>query len=619
MKRFLAALSITLVLILVGLVVSRRFRDKEPVAPPRLDFARPGVAEVHNRGKAQTIEVYDAAGRLVARAQAYGRPVVEMRFAWQPGARYRVVADEGPSSTAQAPRTAPEFVVRLHAPLGQTPHEYAFGKPYSESPQRDIAVPAGPGETVDVMLEVEKLTDGRPITFQVSSDIDRAAAGDLRMEPEIEEDGASLEFEFDKTIWTSQVHLGDRLPAEPLVITLRAGEFVLPLGLRFTSRKLHAQGLSIEAWRLPTEADGFHERQRVADRISMPNPVWIEVASWFGIRPEVPNFYDPFVYQTVWIRNQTAEPISLLLASEIVDPATGEPVEFFAAREFESAGGTDRIMAYSHVGPGETQPCVLPVFVRPETPEGTYLRRVEIRPLGSDQTLKVLEAPLGVVRSNLVFSSWVLGVTVLSLAWLAATFCLYRRMVESLGVRVLVLLALLGSLQFCLQFVGGLVSMVFYALLGPFNCLVGGLLTEVMTYLLVTSILLLVPRVGVMTLAGLVTYVMGGVLFGSFGLTDLLFVGSAIAFREILLWSFGVTRFGPADSKPPKLVAMILALGLADAASTFTSLALQAVFYRLFFADWYIFLQVVVTGFCYTALGVYLGRSLGMSLRKVHQ
>jgi len=459
MKRFLAALSITLILVLIGFLVWRRFQQGQPVAAPRLDFARPGVAKVHNRGNAQTIDVYDAAGRLVARAQAFRQPLVEMRFPWQPGARYRVVADEGPSSQAQAPTAAPEFVVRLHAPLGQTPHEYAFGRPYSESPRRDVAVPAGPGEIVDVMLEVEKLTDGPPITFQVSSKIDPKDAGNLRMDAKIEDDDARLELEFDKTIWTSQVRLGRRLPAEPLVITLRAGEFVLPLGIRFTSRKLDAGGLSIEAWRLPTEADGFHERQRVADRISMPNPVWIEVASWFGIRPEVPNFYDPFVYQTVWIRNRTSEPISLLLASEILDPDTGQPVEFFAAREFESSGGTDRIMAYSHIGPGETRPCVLPVFVRPETPEGTYLRRVEIRPLGSDQTLKVLEAPLGVVRSNLVFSGWVLGVAVLSLAWLAATFCLYRRMVKSLGVRVLVLLALLGSLQFCLQFVGGLVSM----------------------------------------------------------------------------------------------------------------------------------------------------------------
>lgn len=161
--------------------------------------------------------------------------------------------------------------------------------------------------------------------------------------------------------------------------------------------------------------------------------------------------------------------------------------------------------------------------------------------------------------------------------------------------------------------------MLFYALLGPFNCLVGGLLTEVMTYLLVTSILFLVPRVGAMTLAGLVTYVMGGVLFGSFGLTDVIFVGSSIAFRETLLFAFGVTRLGPAREKPPNLLAMMLALGLADAAGTFTSLALQAVFYRLFFADWYVLLQVAVTGFAYTAIGVYLGKSLGMSLRKVHQ
>jgi len=45
--------------------------------------------------------------------------------------------------------------------------------------------------------------------------------------------------------------------------------------------------------------------------------------------------------------------------------ATREPLEYFAAPEFESTGGTGRIMAYSYVGPGETQPCVLPVgFVK---------------------------------------------------------------------------------------------------------------------------------------------------------------------------------------------------------------------------------------------------------------
>ena len=642
MKRVLATLFLSAVLILFGVVLARRLRQPEPPPAPELAFTRPGVAEVHNPGKARTIDVFDARGRAVARTQAYGRPLAEVRFAWQPGAAYRVVADDGPSSTARAPEASAELLVRLHAPLGQTPHEVTLGKRGTGTfftsdeacrdeaslekrclspffPLREIAVPAAPGETIDVMLEIEKLTDGEPLEFRVSSEIDEEQSGGLRMEPPIEEDGAALHLEFDKRIWTSRVRLGDRLPSAPLVITLESGELVLPLAIRFVGRTLDREGLSVVAWRLPTEHDGFHERQRVADRISMPNRVGVKVASWLNVRLSVPSPYEPFTYQTLWLRNDTAQPISLLLVSEILDPATRMPVEFFAAPEFESTGGTGRIMAYAHVPPGQTQPCPLPVYVRAETPEGTYLRRIEIKPLGSDRTLEVLEAPLGVVRSDLVFSGWVLGAAVLSLAWLGATLVLYRRIVESLGIRVLVLLALLGSLQFCLQFMGGLVSMVFYALLGPFNCLVGGLLTEVMTYLLVTSILFLVPRVGAMTLAGLVTYVMGAVLFGSFGLTDVIFVGSSIAFRETLLLAFGVTRFGPGRAKPPSLLAMMLALGLADAAGTFTSLALQAVFYRLFFANWYVFLQVVVTGFAYTAIGVYLGRSLGISLRKVQQ
>lgn len=639
MKRVLATLFVSAVLIVFGVVLARRLRQPEPPRAPQLSFTRPGVAEVHNPGKAQTIDVFDAAGRAVGRTGAYGRPVAEVRFAWQPGATYRVVADGGASSTARAPEATPELVVRLHAPLGQTPHEVTLGKkgtgtlfPWEEachrglSPEKrclspfsgEIAVPASPGETIDLMLEIEKLTDGEPLEFRVSSEIDEEHSGGLRMEPRIEEAQAALEFEFDKRIWTSQIQLGDRLPGVPLAIALESGELVLPLAIRFVSRTIDRDALRVVAWRLPTEPDGFHERQRVADRISLPNRVGVKVASWLNVRLSAPSPYEPFTYQTLWLRNDTVQPIGLLLVSEIVDP-TGRPVEYFAAPEFESTGGTGRIMAYAHVDPGQTQPCPLPVYVRAETPEGTYLRRIEIKALGSDRTLDVLEAPLGVVRSDLVFSGWLLGAAALSLAWLAATLVLYRRMVESLGIRVLVLLALLGSLQFCLQFMGGLVSMLFYALLGPFNCLVGGLLTEVMTYLLVTSILFLVPRVGAMTLAGLVTYVMGGVLFGSFGLTDVIFVGSSIAFRETLLFAFGVTRFSSARAKPPNLLAMMLALGLADAAGTFTSLALQAVFYRLFFAGWYVFLQVAVTGFAYTAIGVYLGKSLGMSLRKVHQ
>ena len=61
MKRVLATLFLAAVLILLGVVLARRFRHAEPVAPPQLAFTRPGVAEVRNPSKAQTIDVYDAA------------------------------------------------------------------------------------------------------------------------------------------------------------------------------------------------------------------------------------------------------------------------------------------------------------------------------------------------------------------------------------------------------------------------------------------------------------------------------------------------------------------------------------------------------------------------------
>jgi hypothetical protein len=256
--------------------------------------------------------------------------------------------------------------------------------------------------------------------------------------------------------------------------------------------------------------------------------------------------------------------------------------------------------------------------VRSEAAVGTYVSRVRITQLGSDRVLHTEERTMGVIRSDVVFSGWVVVVAVVSFVWLAATSVLFGWMVRSFGLRVLVLLSLLGSLQFVLSFVGHLLSSVLYAFLGPFNCLVGGLLTGVLTYLLVTSILFLVPRVGTMTLAGIVSYLMGGMLLGSFGLTDILFVGSSIAFREIFLFVFGVTTVRPHAGRIPAIVPMMLALGLADAASTFTSLTLHTVFFRLFFADWYIVLQVVVTGLLYTMIGVYLGRPLGRDLRRVH-
>ncbi len=665
MKRSLAIAVVAIAAVTVVVILLRQWSVSPNTvpAPVKLSFAAPGMVRAENVQRFGELQLCDATGRVLAQSPTFGRPSVDLLFAWEPGKKYRLLGDGVPVSVGEAPPCYPEAIVRVHLPVGQAVYEYPLSAARGTYEPQQITVACEAGETIDLALEIERLVEGRPLHFQVTAryrtvpepssssfvepavvagrgagkpasdspaerPVQRSTTGrtrlattggfsdDLVCTPPLEHETATVEHEFDKWLWTGQLRVGDRVPLGRLDLDFRSERFAVPLRIGFEPRQFDPGSVRVTRWLLPTDATGRTERSRAEDRIVLPNRFWARVARWLGAPSEVPNYYEPFTFQTLWIENRSSQPLGLLLRAEVVDHR-GQPVPYFASAQLDSTGGTRQIIAYGYVAAGATERFVLPIYVRPGTPEGNFQRRVEIRLLGSDRVVRVLQSPLGVVRSHAVYSLWLVGTATLSVAWLAGTVLFYRRMVRSFGVRLLVLLSLLGSLQFAVQLAGRLVLMLFYAVLGPFNCLVGGLLTEVTTYLLVTSILYLVPRVGAMTLAGLVTYLAGGIMFGSFGILDFLFIGSSIAFRELLLAGFGVTRFRPTD-KPPRLLPMMLSLGLADAATSFTSLVLQAVFYRLFFANWYIFLQVVVTGFLYTALGVWLGRSLGVSLRRVH-
>jgi hypothetical protein len=618
MKRLWYFIPAFLVLAAILLLVLRPFRPPPVSTPLKATFVRQGLLEVGDVSEEDEIAVQDRTGRVVAQARPFGQSTVEIRFPAHPGERYRISSSSGRETIIHTPQTPTECIVRIHAPLGQEPKEVLVHRPFLPLPTQRITVPVNPLETLDLMLEVEKVADTGPIDLRLSTNAASLEPLGLRIDPPIEEKATRLEFEFDKKVWITHLTLGRDIPNEPMTLRLHVAETLLELQLFLVSQQIEEQDLTRISWHLPTDPHGVYEPHRVADQVTLPNPFWAHLTTWFRIRPATINYYEPFTFQTLSLRNESARPIGIFLTSEVLDPLSRQPVPYFAAPQMEATGGTDRVRGFAVLEPGKAIPCVLPVFLTPEVPAGTYLRRITITPLGSDKVLQTFEADLGVTRSRPLLTLWVLGITLLSLAWAIATALLYRRLVESLGVRLLVLLSLFGSLQFCLNFLGGLISCVLYAFLGPFNCLIGGLFTEVMTALLVTSTLYLVPRVGAMTLAGIVTYLMGGILFGSFAATDLLFVGSGIAFRELFLWCFQVTSFETRRESIPKGAPMILALSLADAATIFTSLALQSVFYRLFFANWYIVLQVTITGFLYTAMGVYLGQPLGRSLRRVH-
>lgn len=615
MKRLAIPAGLAL-LILLGLWGAlHAFRGTDDARPLDAAFSPEGVLRVTNLARTGTVHVYDPSGTLVATGRTHGRDTCEIPFQWQRGLAYRVVAGAR-EGEAHAPASTPVLVVRLHTPLGQPPHEYLYHAPLPKAGEHRIPIPAGPNERLDIMLEVERLSDEGPELLMDVSGGPLGEPGGFGFTPRWTAEDEPLAFEFDKLVYSARLSTGDSLPADEALVRVSCQDFQQDFRLTFVPARIAEDDIHIEGWVLPVDALGNAKTGQPRDQVVMPNPVWSRAASWLGVRPRGHDTAAPFTYQAVDLGNRSASPLTVLVDLEGVDPVTGGQSRYFDPPTWESGGGTNRTLAYVALPPGEVTRCVLPVHVDPDTPAGEYLRRLTITPLGSDRVAARAEAPFAVVRTKLLLSAWVAGVALLVVAWLTGVLVLWQRLMRSLGVRTLVLLSLLGSLQFCLSFAGGWVSTVFYAILGPFNCLVGGFLTEVLTYLLVTAILYLVPRVGAMTIAGMVSYLMGGIMFGTFGLTDLLFVGAGLAFREVFLLAFGVTRFHP-TSEPPRLLPMMLALGLADAATTFTNLALFAVLYRLFYAHWFIVMNVGVTGFLYTCVGVYLGRSLGRSLREV--
>lgn len=564
------------------------------------------------------VEITDEEGSLMSSCPTFGRQSTAMRFQWVPEMNYRVLYDNKFVGSITSPSYRPKYRLRIHAPVGQKTCDFYLTDEQRLLPDTSLDIPMHASEKVDLLFEIEKLSDTVSGNISIYLQPISPDSSAVFLSPRSIVDSATLEFEFDKKFWSMQAAMSDSSITATTAFnaTLTAGAWRRSFDVVFTRPSNTIDSIRIVNWALPTDDLGLSSSRHAAGTILIPNALWDRVGSWFGVKAEIINFFKPFTFQTAKIANVGREPIGLMLTAEIIDQNTNSESSFFKAPDNQFTGGTDKIISFVTIPAGETETCVLPVYVAHNTPAGAYKSRITVQRLGSDHILQRIENTVTVVRSNILLTSWTLGIALLSLGWLGVVIVFYRRMVNSIGLRILVLLSLLGSLQFCLSFIGRIVSSAMYAILGPFNCLVGALLTEVLTYLLVTSILFLVPRVGAMTLAGIVSYIMGGILFGSFGLTDILFLGSSIAFREILLFGFGVTRFKQ-PTRQPAIVPMMLALGLADAASTFTSLTLHVVFYRLYFADWYILLNVVVTGFLYTVIGVYLGKPLGQSLRKV--
>lgn len=391
----------------------------------------------------------------------------------------------------------------------------------------------------------------------------------------------------------------------PRQTRLRTGlDFKPPAAL---SRSLEVAGL----W-LPTGVNGLFDQRKQADTIYYRPPWLHQFSRWLGAGDDRLTYWLPYTYQSLELVNQSRQDLPLVVKTrvtglrDLVTPLPFQPPDLYCGSLADHA-----VTAAVNLPPGGRERVVLPLFITAPPRPGHYRRQVVICPLGSNQPLRTLEAPLWLTGPDFTALFFTLGSVVVSLAalgWLAWRF---RGLLGGFKVRQVVIIALFGALTFAgVNLPVRVLGSLFYGLLGPLSVLLTGFFSELLYYVLLVALLRLIPRPGVVSLLTLVRYLLAVLITGGFHLTDFLYLGNSIAVKEAALYLAGVTRpKGGFGWSWPEVSLLALVLALGDGLLNAANIYLHMILMRLFFADWYLWLNVVVNGLAYTALGVWLGKS----------
>lgn len=286
------------------------------------------------------------------------------------------------------------------------------------------------------------------------------------------------------------------------------------------------------------------------------------------------------------------------------------------------ASGQERLTAFVAMTGEPRQRLLLPVYAdETKLTEGNYLLRVTVEDGETESWSQ--ELPLVVIKKNLRgMLTLGFGVSLLSLFLLLISKKL-SAVLNGMKTRRLITIALFGTCAFAVVNVPStLLNDFLHIFLGPFSFLVTGMFSGIMLYMLTGALVTLIPLHGVVSLMAAIRLLLGMVAFGHLSPLVFLSYGVNAFLLELALAGFGFTSAkdkggGPVQFSWRRMIALALACAIADTVATFVTMQGMAVLYRLFFADWYIFMVMAVNGFLYTMIGAACGSLLGARLSGV--
>ena len=208
------------------------------------------------------------------------------------------------------------------------------------------------------------------------------------------------------------------------------------------------------------------------------------------------------------------------------------------------------------------------------------------------------------------------GFSFLCLLILIVNFGKLKRCILRIGAKGAITVSLFAAVAF-----GGVVlpstllGDFLHVILGPFSGLATGIFNGVLLYLLVMSLLVLYRKPGVVALMFFLKWMLAGLMFGKFTPIGVLSYTVYIVVLESVLWLCGFYRIHSLSKR--YIIFVSIMIGLADAFITMINLEQMMFFYRLYYADWYIFLYMFVNGLLYSSLGCIMGYKVGCKLQQV--
>lgn len=384
--------------------------------------------------------------------------------------------------------------------------------------------------------------------------------------------------------------------------------------LRVASKDEVANEILVSGLIIPSDEDGYGNPSYPSNTLIIreTSPVLKKLLKVTDLQINREELTSTFI--GVEISNKGNNTVPVVVTYDILDINTGEPVKTFKPTLMGMKADTFCYAALT-LPPDSSSLVSLPLYILDNAMGGDYLLRVDVKLTGSDwvattrnQKITAISRKWGPIM--ITFASTLLGLTAVSLFFIKS-----KEIMSRFKTRNLVLISLFGTVSFAaINLPMTILWELSHAILGPFSFLFTGLFYEILLYMLIASLVVLIPKPGVVSLFTMVRFLLGGFITGSFTPISFITLSVSAVILEVMMYTAGITGKNP---DPENRLRVGIVCGIADMISGYVSFNVWMVLYRLFYSNWYIIANILIDGFLYTFIGAWFGISLGNRLKTV--